>query len=102
MTEFKSFVNDDISLKRWHLYTLRFALLVFGWTALKLGFLALMTDASTGVFVWPAFGLGMAVAIAVSIAVYGLETNSIRAKISILVLFVVLAIVLVADRIRTY
>ncbi len=102
MKEFESFMNADVTLKRWRLYALRFGLLVFAWTALKLGFLDLVTEYSTRVFVWPTFAMGVMVAVVVSIAVYGMETNSKRVKVLIVLVLFVLVCLLVADRIRGF
>jgi cadmium resistance protein CadD (predicted permease) len=102
MEERKSFMNDDVTLKRWRLYALRFGLMVFGWTALKLGFLALITDASVRVFVVGTFVEGVIVAMVVSTAIYAIEANSKWARVLIAVVFVALAILVIADRIRTY
>ncbi len=98
----KGFMDEDVSLKRWRLYLLRFGLMVFAWAALRVGFLALITDASVRVFVLPEFVFGMAVAFVVSIAIYGVETKSKGAKISIVLVLVALAVWLVVDRIRSY
>lgn len=102
MSEFASFMNGDVTLKRWRLYLLRFALLTFGWTALKLGFLALVADDSTRTFVFPVFVEGMFVASIISTAFYAVEAKSKIARILIFVLLGMAAILVIADRIKNY
>ena len=102
MEERGSFLNADVTLKRSRLYALRFALIVFAWTALKLGILDLITEYSTRPFVYPVFAEGIVVASFISAAIYGVETKSRKVKISIFVLLGALALLAVADRIRDF
>ncbi|MGE5112352.1 MAG: hypothetical protein ACM3JB_15920 [Acidobacteriaceae bacterium] len=102
MEERESFMNADVTLRRSRLYAFRFALIVFAWTALKLGILDLIAEYSTRTFVFPVFAEGILVATFISTAIYGVETKSRKAKISIFVLLGALALLAVADRIRDF
>ena len=102
MGEFNAFMDGDVVLKRRRLYLLRFALMVFAWTALKLSFLALVADGSTRTFVFSVLVEGMIIAAVISTAVYAAEANSKKAKISIFVLLGMTAILVIVDRIKNY
>lgn len=102
MSEFASFMNGNITFKRRRLYLLRFALMSVTFTAIKLGFLALVADGSTRTFVVPAFVEGMIVAAVILTASYAVEANSKKARILIFVLLGLAATLVVVDRIRSY
>ena len=91
MTDYKFSLYDDVSLKRWRLYFLRFGLLFLAWTTISMSF-ELPSWQSLLVLT----GKGFLFSLAMSLLFYVSGRASRTARTSILVILALLSLLLVA------